>query len=401
MKPWLRVCGLMFAVGWGANQFSSLLLAYKLHRGLSDSTGDALFGVYALGLIPALLVLGPVSDARGRRAITCGAALLSGVATCALIAGDHTLALLYVGRLLAGVASGAAFAAGTAWVKELSLAPHDPVADPEAGARRAAVALSAGFGLGPLVAGLLAQGAPDPLLVAYLPHLAVVALVLVPGLRAPETVIGARSGSAPARSILVASAGSRRFLGVVAPSAPWVFLAPSVAFAALPALIAADLGHFQVGFAALTAALTLAVGVAVQPFARRLARVNPGRGLLAGVGAALAGLALAALAVQQVSWPLAVPADMLLGAGYGLCLVSGLLEVQGLAAPGELASLTAIFYALTYVGFAAPIVIATLQQAMRAPYVLLAGAGLAALVFVSITRAMRRRSPDRRRASTL
>src|SRR5579875_1565737 len=196
VKAWLRVCGVMFAVGWGANQFSSLLLAYEQRQGLSEGTGDALFGVYALGLIPALLLLGPISDARGRRGITCGAGVLSGVASCALIGGEHALGLLFVGRLLAGVASGAAFAAGTAWVKELSVAPHDPAADAEAGARRAAIALSAGFGLGPLVAGLLAQWAPHPLLVAYLPHLLVVLLLVGPGFRAPETVPAAGVGRA-------------------------------------------------------------------------------------------------------------------------------------------------------------------------------------------------------------
>jgi hypothetical protein len=378
----------MFAVGWGANQFSSLLLAYKLHRGLSGGTGDALFGVYALGLIPALLLLGPISDARGRRLITCGAGALSGVATCALIAGEHSLALLYLGRLFAGAASGAAFAAGTAWVKELSVPPHDMTADAEAGARRAAIAISAGFGLGPLVAGLLAQWAPDPLLVAYLPHLAVVALILAPGLRAPETVPATNRNAT--RSVLVASAFTPRFRRVVSPAAPWVFVAPSVAFAVLPAMVATELGHFQIGFAALTAALTLATGVLIQPLARRIDRAQPGRGLITGLVAVLAGLALAALAVAVGSWPLALPADMLLGGGYGLCLVSGLLEVQALAAPGELASLTAIFYALTYVGFAAPIAIAELEHLMRPAVVLLTGVGLLTLVVVSVTRSMRR-----------
>jgi hypothetical protein len=375
----------MFAVGWGANQFSSLLLAYEQHQGLSEGTGDALFGVYALGLIPALLALGPISDARGRRAITCGAGALSGVATAALIGGEHALALLFLGRLLAGVASGAAFAAGTAWVKELSIAPHDVSADSEAGARRAAIALSAGFGLGPLVAGLLAEWAPRPLLVGYLPHLAVVALVLPAGLRAPETVVSPDRGagrrrSGGRRSVLVPSAAARRFRSVVSPSAPWVFLAPSVAFAVLPAMIAADLGDFRIGFAALTAALTLGVGVLIQPLARRLDRAIPGGGLIAGLAAALAAMALAALAVALGSWPLVLPADVLFGAAYGLCLVSGLLEVQALAAPGELASLTAIFYALTYVGFAAPLVIAELEHVMSAPVVLLVGAALAAPV---------------------
>jgi Major Facilitator Superfamily len=382
VKPWLRVCGVMFAVGWGANQFSSLLLAYERHRGVSEGTADALFGIYALGLIPALLALGPISDARGRRAITYGAGALSGVATCALMAGEHSLAMLFLGRLLAGVASGAAFAAGTAWVKELSVAPHDPAADAQAGARRAAIALSAGFGLGPLVAGLLAQWAPHPLLVAYLPHLAVVALTLAwagPAARAPETVSPAQAGSRR-RSVLVASAATWRFRRVVTPSAPWVFLAPSVAFAVLPTTLAADLGGFRIGFAALTAALTLGVGVLVQPLARRIDRTSPGRGLIAGLTATFAALAIGALAATLGSWPLALPADVLFGAGYGLCLVSGLLEVQRLAAPDELASLTAIFYALTYVGFAAPLAIAELDHVLDPPVVLLAGAGLAGLV---------------------
>jgi MFS family permease len=52
--------------------------------------------------------------------------VLSLPATLALIAGDHTLVMLYLGRFLAGVCSGAAFAAGTAWIKELSVAPYDP-----------------------------------------------------------------------------------------------------------------------------------------------------------------------------------------------------------------------------------------------------------------------------------
>ena len=386
-RAWLRVCGVMFAVGWGANQFSSLLLAYKLHRGVSDQTGDALFGVYALGLIPALLILGPISDRRGRRVITCGAGVLSGVATVLLIVGDHALVLLYLGRLLAGICSGAAFAAGTAWVKELSGAPHDLTAGSQAGARRAAIALSAGFGLGPLVAGLLAQWAPDPLLAAYLPHLAVVALALGLGLGAPETVTFAPD--APRRGILVASAVTPRFRRVVAPTAPWVFITASVAIAALPALLASHLGGFEVGFAALTAALTLGVGVGIQPLARRMDARRPALGLKLGLGGALAGMLVAALAVQTGSWPLALPADILFGAGYGLCLVSGLIEVQALAASEELASLTAIFYALTYVGFASPLVIAGFRSSFAGPVILLGGALLAALVLAGVVAGMR------------
>jgi MFS family permease len=361
----------MFGVGWGANQFSSLLLAYRLHRGVAETTADALFGVYALGLIPALLVIGPVSDLRGRGGIMRFAGALSIVASLALIAGEHSLAMLYLGRFLAGVCSGAAFAAGTAWIKELSAAPYDPLAGEQAGARRAAIALSAGFGLGPLVAGLLAQWAPHPLLTAYLPHLAVMLTALVLVIGAPETITQPGHQLSLRGLLRVPAAAHLRFGRIVAPSAPWVFAAPSIAFAVLPGLVAHQTGSFQVGFAAIIAGLTLALGVLIQPLARRLDQTDDVRGTLTGLSAICAGTALGALAADQQSWPLVIPAAVLLGCGYGLCLVSGLLEIQRLATSQDLASLTAIYYALTYVGFAAPIVLAELQRLTSAPTLLL------------------------------
>src|SRR4051794_36995934 len=230
----------MFAIGWGANQFVSLLVAYRDRSGLSVGTVDALVGAYALGLIPALLVLGPVSDRSGRAPVLRGAALVSLAATAVLMVAD--LWALYAGRLLAGVASGAAFAAGSAWVEELSAA--DPDVPAGSGARRAAMALTAGFGLGPVVAGLLAQWAPAPLVIPYAPHLLVTLGVLVPLWRAPETVTGPAAG----RGLRVRSAGERAFRGRVAPVAPWVFGAATVSIAVLPGLVTTTTAGWTVAF---------------------------------------------------------------------------------------------------------------------------------------------------------
>jgi MFS family permease len=385
--PWLRVAGVMFGVAWGANQFSSLLLAYRLHAGISENTADALFGVYALGLIPALLVLGPVSDARGRRTIVAAAGLLSVVASVVLIAGEHTVALLYAGRFLAGVCSGAAFAAGPAQIQELSTAPYDPGAGEQDGARRAAIALSAGFGLGALVAGLVAQWAPDPLVVAYVPHLIVMAVTVPVLFGAPETVTHRQPVPALRTILRVPAAGHVRFRRIVAPAAPWVFAAPAISFAVLPGLVSGQTGSFEVGFAALIAGLTLALGVSIQPFARRLDTVGDVRGTLAGLAAVTAGVLLGALAGASHSWPLVVPAAILLGCGYGLCLVSGLLEIQRLASGEDLAALTAVFYALTYIGFAAPIVLAELERLTSATVLLLCAAALVASTAVEVAHA--------------
>src|ERR1700745_363319 len=76
--------------------------------------------------------------------------------------GPRSLAVIAAGRALAGLCSGVVFGAATAWVQEVS--PDD---GPGRGlsARRSALALTAGFGLGPVVAAVLAQWAADPLVV--------------------------------------------------------------------------------------------------------------------------------------------------------------------------------------------------------------------------------------------
>ena len=59
-RSWRRVALGMFAVGWGANQFSSMLVVYRDELGLSARTLALLFALYAVGLIPGLLLGGVV-----------------------------------------------------------------------------------------------------------------------------------------------------------------------------------------------------------------------------------------------------------------------------------------------------------------------------------------------------
>src|SRR5437763_15067548 len=167
-RAWLRAGVAVAAVGWGANQFAPLLLMYRAQLGLSATTVEATFGLYALGLIPGLLLGGPISDRHGRRRVMLPALIISVLGSLLLILGGWAPGWLFAGRLIAGVASGAAFSSGAAWIKELSGSAR--AANP--GPRRATVAMTTGFAAGPLVAGLLAQWTPLPTLVPCLPHLA-------------------------------------------------------------------------------------------------------------------------------------------------------------------------------------------------------------------------------------
>lgn len=337
----------MFSVGYGANQFVPLLVYYRHALGLTDASATAIFGVYAVGLIPSLLVAGRISDQRGRRPVVLVAAALSLVASLVLITGRSGATGLYVGRLLTGVVSGTAFSAGTAWVKELSAGDS-----PGTGAKRAALALTAGFAVGPIVAGPLAQWAPAPAVLPYVLHIALAAGAFVLVLRTPET----HPPTEPA-PLIAPALGTRAFRRGIAPLGPWVFGSATLAFTTLPAHATPRLPGLAIAFPGLLAAAALGAGYAVQPTARRgyeSGRLGPRTALVV----VMAGVLAAAGATARPGVAAVLVAAAMLGAGYGACIMIGLRQIEEIAAPDELGAVVAVFYSLAYSGLLIPYVLA-------------------------------------------
>ncbi|GAA2502720.1 MFS transporter [Terrabacter carboxydivorans] len=383
----------MFTVGYGANQFVPLLAVYRRTLGLSDIQATAIFGVYALGLIPGLLLGGRASDRFGRRILMIGFAALSLLATAVLAGGQWGAGWLYAGRLLTGVVSGTVFTIGTAWVKELS----DDAA-PGTGARRAAIALTAGFGVGPLVAGTLAQWAPAPLLLPYLLHLLLTLVVLAVLPRAPETHPRKPGTRGPRAPLLPASTRTARFRGTTLPLAPWVFGSVTLAFTTIPAHGIGSVAGLQVAVPGLLAALALAVGYGAQSIGRRLYAATAGdgdgrRAAAVGLTVVVLGCLAAAYATARPGLVSAAPAAAMLGAGYGLCLSAGLREVEETAAPDQLGSTVAIFYSLAYAGLLVPYVLTFIAPHAGYPWALTTAAATAALCTVVVLASPRGSKP--------
>lgn len=388
MRAWARVAAVLFVIGYGANQFSPLMVMYREQGHYSATVVAAFFGVYVAGLAPGLFVGGPLSDRYGRRAVLLPAVVLSVPASAVLALGAFSEALLFTGRFLFGLVTGVAMAVGSTWVKELSQAPHDPEADSSAGARRAALSLSAGFGVGPLVGGVLAQWAPWPMELPYLAHILVTLPVIALVWRAPETraapapesaVRGVGRPESAVRGVGAAFAGTRdqRFRRLVLPSAPWVFAGPAISFAVQPAALGERTTGFGLVFATLLTAVTLSAGVGIQSAARRLDARNPRAGGRLGLLLIALGALVAAATAQTGSLVVAVVASAVLGSGFGISLVSGLIEVQRIAEPEQLAGLTAVYYSLTYLGFLLPVVLAPLAPGLGYPVLLVVVAALA------------------------
>jgi MFS family permease len=340
---WVRIAFAMFAVGWGANQFSPMLIVYRHELRLTAGEVAGLFLVYALTLIPGLLVGGPASDRFGRRPVVWPFVALSPLATLLLMLGPRSLAVIAGGRALAGLCSGVVFGAATAWVQEVS--PDDGPGN-GLSARRSALALTAGFGLGPVVAAVLAQWAADPLVVPYLPHLVIgaAAAMVLGGTPATRTQVAGRRWPP-------AAVRTRRFWLAVAPASPLVFGSVALAIVVLPEEVTSA-RTLSAGFAGLMTALSFAAGVAVQPLARRLRDMLAG--VVAGLCCAAAGAAVGIAAVAAADRVLAGLAAVLLGLAYGLCLVSGLRQAEQMAGPDERGAVIACYYALAYLGFAVP-----------------------------------------------
>ncbi len=389
VPAWLRVAVAMTAVGWGANHFASLLLVYRDTVGLSEAFVSLALGFYAAGLIPALLVSAAVADRFDRRLPVRVALLLSMVGSVLLMTGAEEEWLLLAGRFVAGVATGTALGPGTAWIMDLSRRDGLGV-----GARRATVAVSLGFGGGPLVAGLLAEWAPAPAVLPYAAHLliSVPAVLLAWGAPLAEDVRAAIATSTTRRrrAEIRATLLSRDFLLAVPLTAPWVFGTAITSFAIVPTVLTPT--HLPVATAAVVTGLTLGTGVLVQPLAKRAEHRATGSTLPLGLALAAVGLAVAAtaFAVDWI-WLLLVIA-VLLGAAYGLLLVGGLSRVERLSHPDDRATINAVFYAFTYLGFAAPYVVVLVSGGNLTPgRVLLGGAGVAVLTAVLVGLTDRRR----------
>jgi MFS family permease len=389
IKPWLLVAPATAMLAWGGNHFTPLLLLYRQVDGYSSVEVDLFLAFYILGLVPGFLVGGPLADRAGRKRVMFVGIATSALGSAVLAAGAASAVWLCAGRLVVGVSVAVAMVAGTSWIEELSRPPWDASPGGTSGARRASLALTAGFGIGAGVSGALAQWAPAPTVLPYVVQIALLAASALPLIAAPETR-SARSGEADgdaaldgaasgvdggaarvglgatlrglAADLRIPPAARGRFLRVIVPAAPWAFGALAIAYVVSPALVGGRVGDDRVAFATLLTVVALGTGALVQPLVGRIAELTGGRQLVLGLALTFLGVALCAVEAAVLSPALAVVIAIVMGLGYGISIVSGLIEVQRMAGPDDLAGLTGIYCSLTYVGFLLPVALAALAS---------------------------------------
>ena len=170
-----RLAVLLLAVATGTNVPTPLLLVYRERLAMTDASLTAIFGVYALGLMLALAVAGRAADRFGRRRVVLPAA----VCAAARLAAVRPRRRQRAPPLPRPVPPGGGLGDGVQRRQRLAGGDGRPPREPRR-PRTAAVAMTGGFAVGPVFAGLIGEWGPWPLVLPYLMHVAVLLLALWP-----------------------------------------------------------------------------------------------------------------------------------------------------------------------------------------------------------------------------
>ncbi|AXT84891.1 MFS transporter [Aeromicrobium sp. A1-2] len=354
----------LVAMMTGASAPSPFYPVLKEQLGFSSATLTGIFAVYAIALLVALLLVGSLSDHIGRRpVISVGFVLLA----ASMVAFWHadSVGLLFLARIVQGVASGLLLSSLTAAVVDL-----EPERRPGAAATFNSVAPLGGLAVGALLAGVALEYVSAPLVVVFGSLSALYAVLAAAVWLLPET-------SPRHEGVL----GSLRPRVGVPPPARAAFLRSSPALVAGWAtgglylslgapIVAIELGgtnHVEQGLvvAVLTGVGSLACFVARHQSARRIT--------IFGTSALSIGTALTLAALAGGTLWGFIAAAVVTGAGFGTAFLGIMRSITSTVGPHERAELFAAVFVVSYVAFGVPAVAA----GVAAPHI-----GLAATTYV-------------------
>lgn len=344
MRPASVIVAVTFAAAMAATTVSTPLYpGYVSAFGLSPLDITVVFAAYGAAVMCGLALFGRVSDHYGRKP-PLAAALVVALCAMAVFAAAQGLGLLLVGRVLIGFTAGIYTGTATAWLVDLD-------SDRVRATKLAIAANLGGLGLGPLLAGVLAQWAPHPLRLVYVVELVLLAFGLIAHTRMPETVARDRfqldfASLKPPRetlSVFIPAATA----GIAAFGVSGVFGATG------PAMLHQVFGVDDplASGVLLWASFTAAVGG--QFVARRF---TPSRGLVGGCGGLAVAVICLAVALGAEILVALVLAALISGLAMGVIVGAGLGLLTAAAPPERRGQVASAYFLAAYVGLVVPVV---------------------------------------------
>ena len=346
------IVGYTFAVTMAFSALPTpLYVLYQARDGFSTFLITVIFAAYAVGVVASLFLAGHLSDWAGRRRMVLLAVLVNMLSGVLFLLWPATVGLI-VARLVSGVSVGMLTATATAYLSELHAA-----ARPGAGRSRSEIVATAanlgGIGLGPLLAGLLAQYLGHPLVLPYLVAEALMLIGAVALAVVPETAaVPPRRPAYRPQRVTVPAAQRPLFLAA-ATAAGVVFALFGVFTSVAPSLLAGVLHNDSHAVAGAVAFAVFGAGAAAQIVLSRAARRTQA-GL--GLAALIAGLAMVTAAAWLPSFWLLLAGGIVAGAGAGAAFRGTVATVISITPPQMRGEGLAGLFLGAYVGLAIPVV---------------------------------------------
>ena len=322
-----------------------LYALYQREWGFSPITTTIVFGVYAVAVLVALLIVGSLSDHIGRRPVLL-AAIAVQAATMVLFATAGSLPVLLAARVIQGLATGAAVGAVGAGLVDLHRS-RGTVAN--------AVAPVTGTATGAIGAGLLVQYLPDPAHLVYLVLLGIFIVQWVGVALMAESATPKPGALAALRPRISVPAALRGPVLAAIPALIAVWSLGSFYGSLGPALI----GRLAGSQSAVLGGLALFVLAGAGAVAVLVLRAAPARlVMLVGMTTLLAGVGITLLAVAISSVGVFLAGTAVAGVGFGAGFQGAIRTVVPLAAAHERAGVLSVLFVVSYLGLGLPGVIA-------------------------------------------
>ncbi|MFI5757149.1 MFS transporter [Streptomyces sp. NPDC051569] len=325
---------------------------YQARDGFGATMVTVAYGIVVVGAALSFVTLGHLSDRFGRRPVMVSALLVAIVAALVLLIWPDLPGLL-TGRFLNGVGIGLMSSTAATYLHDLYHREHPDRPHSSLPGIIVTAANLGGLALGPLVAGIIAQWLPSPLLVTQGLFAAVMAISVLLTLHTPETVHRKpRTESAPIRFAL--RPGGRPVF-IAAGGLGFFSFAVFGLFSSLGAtMLHVKLGidsHFIAGLAPFVMFAAATVGQLA------LSRLSLRPLLTLGATVFPLGLALAAVSLYHPQLWLYLVAAALTGAGAGLLFKGGVVQTASVAEPASRAGVLAMYFVIGYIGMGVPAVI--------------------------------------------
>jgi len=355
-----------------------LYVIYQAKWGFSAGVLTLIFAIYSAGVLTALLLFGRLSDEIGRTRVLL-AALALAVASTLVFVFASGVAMLFIARLFSGFAAGMTQGTATAALVEL---------EPSHNLRRAALTGSAvtsgAVGLGPLLAGLLAEYAGWKTHLVFVVYLGLLVLATAAVLLVPETVEPRQRPTLRVQRLAVPVEIRAQFISPA--------LAMFAAFAVIglfvslvPSFLGRELHEHNHAAAGIVVFTLFACATAAQLVLHRL---MSRRAMTIGIGWLLVGLVLLLLGLSQKELSVFVVATIFCGIGIGLVIMGALAMVNRIAPPDHRGETLSSLFVAAYVGLSIPAIgvgIAS-ERAGFFRSTLVCAIGVAALLVVAAVR---------------